>query len=185
MPDNAISISPIDPPSTIKSNCPFCAIAAASPPEASPLPIPTRPEDLQALGKPTVHTVLSTPTVLAFLDHAPISRGHTLLVVRSHREKLSDVSVREAGMLGTWMGVLSRAVLGAVREAEREEAGQEQGDENKREDDSEVMEGDWNVVQNNGTFPIFFLRTGSFLSYSQERRQLKLSRMSISISYRA
>ncbi len=56
-----------------------------------------------------------------------------LVVVRPHREKLSDVSVEEGEAVGRWLGVVSRAVVGAVREGEGE------GDV-----------GDWNVVQNNG-----------------------------------
>lgn len=79
--------------------------------------------------------------MLAFLDHAPISRGHVLLATRAHREKLSDVTVEEGRALGAWLGVVSRAVVGAVAEGEAEEEGD--GFEG-------AGGGDWNVVQNNG-----------------------------------
>lgn len=50
--------------------------------------------------------------------------------MRTHREKLGDVSIEEGEGVGRWLGVLSRAVVGAVGEGEEM--------------------GDWNVVQNNG-----------------------------------
>lgn len=79
---------------------------------------------------------------MAFLDHAPISRGHVLVVVRAHREKLGDVWVEEGEAVGRWLGVVSRAVVGAVRE----------GEGPGEEADVEADVGDWNVVQNNGGF---------------------------------
>lgn len=57
--------------------------------------------------------------------------------MRGHREKLGDLLGEEGGALGRWLGVLSRAVVGAV--SERGEGDGEEGDV-----------GDWNVVQNNG-----------------------------------
>lgn len=67
-----------------------------------------------------------------------------LVVVRAHREKLGDVWVEEGEAVGRWLGVVSRAVVGAVREGEG--AGEE------AEADVDVDVGDWNVVQNNGGF---------------------------------
>lgn len=113
-----------------KPDCPFCALVAAYPPSPvpySPPPAPPTPTS------PTAHVILSTPHLLAFLDHAPISRGHVLVVVRAHREKLGDVTTVEGRCLGGWLGVVSRAVMGVVREG----------------DGGDV--GDWNVVQNNGS----------------------------------
>lgn len=69
---------------------------------------------------------------MAFLDHAPISRGHVLLATRQHREKVSEVSLEEGAAVGRWLGVVCRAVAGVALGMERAE------------------EGDWNVVQNNG-----------------------------------
>ena len=68
-----------------------------------------------------------------------------LVVVRNHREKLGDVGVEEGAEVGRWLGVISRAVVGSVRE---DEVGRDGGEEGKGEGDV----GDWNVVQNNGMF---------------------------------
>lgn len=87
---------------------------------------------------PLAHILLSTPLILAFLDHAPISRGHVLVATRQHRTKLSDMSVEEGQAIGAWIGVLSRAVVRAVEG----KAGLTHAT------DSDI--GDWNVVQNNG-----------------------------------
>ena len=64
-----------------------------------------------------------------------------LVVVRNHREKLGDVGVEEGAEVGRWLGVISRAVVGSVREDELGDGGEEGG---------EGDVGDWNVVQNNG-----------------------------------
>ncbi|KAM0803920.1 HIT-like domain-containing protein [Usnea florida] len=131
---------PSPPSTTYPQPCPFCAIALANPP--SSLLSPTSPPSNNPPSpSPPAHLILSTPHLLAFLDHAPISRGHVLLVVRAHREKLSDVLVREGESVGRWLAVVSRAVMGAVRE-------KEEGGEGKGDGDADV--GDWNVVQNNG-----------------------------------
>ena len=66
-----------------------------------------------------------------------------LLVVREHREKLGDVRVAEGEAVGRWLGAVSRAVMGAVKE--------EEGESGRGEDEGgEADVGDWNVVQNNG-----------------------------------
>lgn len=71
-----------------------------------------------------------------------------LLVVRTHREKLGDLRVEEGEAVGRWVGVLSRAVVGSVSEEEgRKDAVGGGGEEG---DSGDV--GDWNVVQNNGTY---------------------------------
>ena len=87
--------------------------------------------------------LLSTPHVIAFLDHAPISRGHVLVATRSHRSKLSDVSLQEGIAVGKWLSIVSRAVMMGAATGQRES-------HDEAEQDVEV--GDWNVVQNNGTF---------------------------------
>lgn len=69
------------------------------------------------------------------------------MVVREHREKLSDVRVEEGEAVGRWLGVVSRAVVGAVKEDEKG-GGVEDGE------GEDVDVGDWNVVQNNGRRPI-------------------------------
>lgn len=66
------------------------------------------------------------------------------MAVREHREKVSDVRVEEGEAVGRWLGVVSRAVVGAVKGDERGGGEEEEGEE-------EVEDvGDWNVVQNNG-----------------------------------
>ena len=82
--------------------------------------------------------LLSTPHLIAFLDHAPISRGHVLIATRCHRDKLSDVSVQEGMAMGKWLSIVSRAVMMGATGRQSDEA-------------KEVEVGDWNVVQNNGT----------------------------------
>ena len=61
-----------------------------------------------------------------------MARGHTLVIPRKHRTKLSDLSLPESQALGTWLPLISRAVMRAV-------------------DPTAPEYGDWNVVQNNGT----------------------------------
>ena len=66
------------------------------------------------------------------------------MVVRNHREKLGDVTTLEGASVGRWLGVVSRAVVGSVRE-------EWYAGEGMRGKGEEVVDvGDWNVVQNNG-----------------------------------
>ncbi|MCJ1436300.1 hypothetical protein MMC27_005678 [Xylographa pallens] len=134
------------PPHSLPS-CPFCAIAAAYPPSSTAFPpAPTTSDPLS--NPPLARVLLSTPHLVAFLDHAPIARGHVLIATRHHREKLSDVSVEEGRALGAWMGILCRAVITSVLGKEGEAGGTKaRGAETGLEEDAV---GDWNVVQNNG-----------------------------------
>lgn len=116
--------------------CPFCAITRKYPPY-SPLG-PPPPSTQKSEGH--AYILLATPAVQAFLDLAPISRGHVLLATRAHREKLADVSIREGRALGAWMKVISKAVLGGL----------------------EGGVTDWNIVQNNG-LPLVPFYTKSML----------------------
>lgn len=122
--------------------CPFCGIIKAYPAPASPADIiPTSAST--APDAPTAYVILNTPNVLAFLDHAPISRGHVLVIIREHREKIADLKIAEGAAIGSWLGVLSRAVIGSVA------APDAQGrDVEELADDV----GDWNIVQNNGMY---------------------------------
>ncbi|KAK5120992.1 hypothetical protein LTR85_005776 [Meristemomyces frigidus] len=120
-------------------SCPFCKIADAYPPEASPVPQSPDPERVD----PQAHVILSTPYALAFLDILPIAPGHILLTTRHHYRKLSDLyttpqhpnhpssdetqqALESARALGEWLPPLSRALCKVT------------GIE------------DWNIVQNNG-----------------------------------
>ena len=121
-------------------DCPFCKIAAFYPAETEQgirSTFDREPEDGLA------YIILSSPDILVFLDHAPMSRGHTLVVVRQHREKLSDVTVQEGQSLGAWLPILSRAIMRAL-EPSNSAIGANM-------DSATVNYGNWNVVQNNGT----------------------------------
>ncbi|KAF8474742.1 HIT-like domain-containing protein [Kalaharituber pfeilii] len=103
--------------------CPFCVISITHPPTPllpTPSPPPTRP-----LSPPT-YLLLSTPSVLAFLDIMPLAPAHTLVIPRRHAPKLTDLSPSESAILGAWLPVISRAVCRVVGW------------------------GEFNIVQNNG-----------------------------------
>jgi diadenosine tetraphosphate (Ap4A) HIT family hydrolase len=111
-------------------DCPFCNIAKNYGP-FSPTQPPADSDDtlrpsITSPDQPETFMVLSTPVVLAFLDIAPLSRGHLLLCPRRHSEKLTAVSPDEARELGHWLRVVSAALVRATGVS------------------------DWNVVQNNG-----------------------------------
>ncbi|KAE9365215.1 HIT-like protein [Stipitochalara longipes BDJ] len=103
--------------------CPFCMIAGAIPPATEPKVLTT------PLG--SAYPVLSTPTVVAFLDIAPVTPGHILLCPRRHCEKATDMTVTESAALGVWLPILTRAVL-KVLGATTEDAS-------------------WNIIQANGS----------------------------------
>ncbi|ROT36686.1 HIT-like protein [Sodiomyces alkalinus F11] len=110
-----------------ESNCPFCTIADHFPPFSATSPPRDHDHDIDPTKTtPPAFVVLSTGTLVAFLDIMPLSRGHLLLCPRTHRPKLTDVSRDEAADLGRYLRVLSKA-LSRVTGVE-----------------------DWNVVQNNG-----------------------------------
>merc|ERR1712000_396887 len=103
--------------------CPFCNIADIHKPyDPAHPPASIDPEKTS----PSSFLLLSTPTLIAFLDILPLSRGHLLVSPREHRPKLSDTSPLEARRLGAAVRVLSKAVSRATGVD------------------------DWNVVQNNG-----------------------------------
>ncbi|KAF4927408.1 Adenylylsulfatase HINT3 [Colletotrichum viniferum] len=115
--------SGVEPP---ESSCPFCIIADEYPPYDPAYP----PQDETTLDPNRIPTpafiVLSTETLIAFLDILPLSRGHLLLCPRTHRPKLTDASPEESAEMGRYLRVLSNALARTT------------GVE------------DWNVVQNNG-----------------------------------
>ncbi|ORY57445.1 HIT-like domain-containing protein [Pseudomassariella vexata] len=107
--------------------CPFCVIASAYPyfdPNSPPNPSDDDVDPDKV--SPASFIVLSTPTLLAFLDIMPLSPGHLLLCPRRHAQKLSDVSASEAAELGQYLRILSKALVKTTGVQ------------------------DWNVVQNNG-----------------------------------
>ena len=88
--------------------CPFCNIASTYPP-ISPLSFypgtTTNDDRLPPVGETLgtdpsqahAYLILSTDTVLAFLDIMPLTRGHVLVVPREHCETLGNVGVRVGG----------------------------------------------------------------------------------------
>ena len=113
--------------------CPFCLIAASFPPfdpRQPPTSSPDATRDQHPLDpgrvSPPAYVVLSTPTLMAFLDILPLSRGHLLLCPRAHRPKLTDTTAAESAELGRYLRVLSAALAQSTGVV------------------------DWNVVQNNG-----------------------------------
>jgi histidine triad (HIT) family protein len=70
--------------------CLFCAIAAGDEPAA---------------------IVLDEPDVVAFLDHRPVFKGHTLVVPREHLVTLADVPER---LLVPLFGAVQRVALAVV-----------------------------------------------------------------------
>ena len=68
-------------------------------------------------GETTAATITETEHLLAFLDHRPLFRGHTLLVPREHLRLLSDLPAAHAQEFLTTAQRLERAVedgLGAA-----------------------------------------------------------------------
>ncbi|RAK74167.1 HIT-like protein [Aspergillus fijiensis CBS 313.89] len=125
-------------PSSSSSPCPFCTIAHTYP----PLPPTTflrqhhqdpNPKNVSNPAMLTAHLILSTPSLLAFLDIMPLTRGHLLLVTREHYEKLGDVGVGVSREIGQWLPILSRVVMRTLFGA-----------------DAAAADWHWNVVQNNG-----------------------------------
>jgi diadenosine tetraphosphate (Ap4A) HIT family hydrolase len=101
--------------------CPFCMIASGSPPSSDP------PNISSPAG--SAYLILSTPTVVAFLDIAPVAAGHLLLCPRTHRAKDIEMTGLESAAIGFWLPVLSKSVMRALF-----------GGTN----------GSWNVMQANG-----------------------------------
>jgi histidine triad (HIT) family protein len=64
-----------------------------------------------AAGQLPAVRVLETPSVLAFLDIAPVHYGHTLVIPRQHHENLLDLP----DDLWTEMGRVCRRVAQALR----------------------------------------------------------------------
>jgi hypothetical protein len=112
--------------------CHFCVISSTNPPSLTP--------SIAASPTTSVYAVLSTYTVVGFLDIAPVARGHVLLMPRAHHEKLSDLSPYLGAVLGFWMPIVSRSVMEALLGISWESRGMS-----------------WNVVQANGLSIFFYL----------------------------
>ena len=77
------------PPGDPADNCPFCAIIR---------------------GQSAATVITETENTLAFLDHRPLFRGHTLLVPKEHLTLLSDLPAERAAEFLTTAQRLERAV---------------------------------------------------------------------------
>ncbi|KAF8422069.1 HIT-like domain-containing protein [Tirmania nivea] len=109
--------------------CSFCLIASKHPPQN----FPTHPsDDIIDLEKPFVsyngdaHILLSTATIIAFLDIMPLTQGHTLVIPRHHCANTAETSATDMMSLGAYLPLLSRCVMKAVGRK------------------------DFNIIQNNG-----------------------------------
>jgi histidine triad (HIT) family protein len=77
-------------------------------------------------GEIPCHRVYEDEHVIAFLDIAPVSRGHVLVVPKEERERLHELSGESAAALGRALQRVAAAVVRATGAA------------------------DYNVLQNNG-----------------------------------
>lgn len=111
-------------------SCPFCTIVSHYPPTAvsDTDNLTWEPERLS----PPTFVLFSTAHVVAFLDIAPLTRGHVLLCPRNHRTRIGDLTAEEAASIGRVLPLVARAVLSATFP------------------DIPSDEADYNVVQNNG-----------------------------------
>ncbi|KAF8458980.1 HIT-like domain-containing protein [Terfezia claveryi] len=97
--------------------CPFCLIASKHPPQKRPI---HPSNDTIGLENPFVchngdaHILLSTPTILAFLDIMPLTHGHTLVIPRNHSMNIAETSATDMMSLGAYLPLLARCVMKAV-----------------------------------------------------------------------
>lgn len=105
--------------------CHFCVITAT----ATPTPNPS----IAASPSSSAHIILSTESVLAFLEVAPMSRGHIVFMPRQHASKISDLPSEMAAVMGFWLPIISRSVMTGLM-----------GSNWQNNDES------WNILQANG-----------------------------------
>ena len=65
-------------------------------------------------GEQPTTTILETERLLAFLDHRPLFRGHTLLVPKQHMRLLSDLPAEMAAEFLTTAQRLERAITAGL-----------------------------------------------------------------------
>ncbi|KFZ20288.1 hypothetical protein V502_03242, partial [Pseudogymnoascus sp. VKM F-4520 (FW-2644)] len=90
----------------VDTPCHFCVISSTNYPSQTP--------SIAASPMNSAYVVLSTPTVFAVLDIAPLARGHVLLIPRAHYEKLSDMDPDQSAVLGFWLPIVSRGVMAGL-----------------------------------------------------------------------
>lgn len=108
--------------------CHFCVITST----ANPTPHPS----IAASPSASAYLILSTHAVVAFLEVAPMSRGHIVLLPREHASKISELSSDASAVLGFWLPIVSRGVMSGLF-----------GSKWQANDES------WNILQANGEPP--------------------------------
>lgn len=112
MPDSSkpprVDQSPSNP-DDVASSCPFCTIATNFPP-IDPLDLSSTEWNPDKLVPPS-YVLLSTEHVVAFLDIAPLTRGHVLVAPRKHRVKIGDLKPSEMAEVGLCMFIDLLALL--------------------------------------------------------------------------
>jgi histidine triad (HIT) family protein len=62
-------------------------------------------------GEVPAHVVLDSPDAVAFLDHRPVFKGHTLVVARAHVVTLTDLPGSSIGPYFSQVQRVARAVV--------------------------------------------------------------------------
>jgi len=65
-------------------------------------------------GQIPVTKIYEDEVVLVFLDIGPVSDGHTLVIPKQHFEKLHDCPAELLGQVGSRLGKIAKAVVGAM-----------------------------------------------------------------------
>ena len=65
-------------------------------------------------GQIPVTKIYEDEVVLVFLDIGPVSDGHTLVIPKQHFEKLHDCPTELLGQVGSRLGKIAKAVVGAM-----------------------------------------------------------------------
>ena len=65
-------------------------------------------------GQIPVTKIYEDEVVLVFLDIGPVSDGHTLVIPKQHFEKLHDCPAKLLGQVGSRLGKIAKAVVGAM-----------------------------------------------------------------------
>ncbi|KFY13210.1 hypothetical protein V492_03434 [Pseudogymnoascus sp. VKM F-4246] len=87
-------------------SCHFCVISSTA--ESDPNPT------IAASPTASAYLILSTHSVVGFLEAAPMSRGHIVLLPREHASKISDLSEEASSVMGFWLPIVSRGVMSGL-----------------------------------------------------------------------
>ncbi|KFY30565.1 hypothetical protein V494_08114, partial [Pseudogymnoascus sp. VKM F-4513 (FW-928)] len=87
-------------------SCHFCVISSTAEPDPNPT--------IAASPTASAYLILSTHSVVGFLEAAPMSRGHIVLLPREHASKISDLSEEASSVMGFWLPIVSRGVMSGL-----------------------------------------------------------------------